>query len=94
MLLGQCGKHTVCIVLIFAVLIFLGVSEHGVVWAHGAGVNAYTKIQGETYVLLADYTDSDRGWGAFGGRTDGQPAGEAALREFDEATRCVYMDTE
>ena len=78
---------------VFAVLIFLAVSVPGVVWAHGAGVIAYTKIQGETYVLLADHPDSDRGWGAFGGRTDGQPAGEAALREFHEETRCVYRDT-
>ena len=78
---------------VFAVLIFLAVSVPGVVWAHGAGVIAYTKIQGETYVLLADHPDSDRGWGAFGGRTDGQPAGEAALREFHEETRCVYRET-
>jgi len=55
---------------VFAVLIFLAVSVPGVVWAHGAGVIAYTKIQGETCVLLADHPDSDRGWGAFGEKRD------------------------
>jgi 8-oxo-dGTP pyrophosphatase MutT (NUDIX family) len=78
---------------VFAILIFLAVSVPGVVWAHGAGVISYTKIQGETYVLLADHPGSDRGWGAFGGRKNGQTAREAALREFHEETRCVYRDT-
>lgn len=78
---------------IFAVLIFLTVSVAGEVFANGAGVIAYTTIQGETYVLLADHLDNDRGWGAFGGRLDGQSAREAALREFHEETRCVYQDT-
>jgi 8-oxo-dGTP pyrophosphatase MutT (NUDIX family) len=78
---------------VFAVLIFLVVSVPGIASAHGAGVIAYTTIQGETYVLLADHPDSDRGWGAFGGRLDGEVAREAALREFHEETRCVYRDT-
>jgi 8-oxo-dGTP pyrophosphatase MutT (NUDIX family) len=78
---------------VFAVLIFVSVSVPSVVFAHGAGVIAYTKIQGETYVLLADHLNSDRGWGAFGGRLNGQAAREAALREFHEETRCVYRDT-
>jgi 8-oxo-dGTP pyrophosphatase MutT (NUDIX family) len=78
---------------VFAVLFFLAVSVPNVVSAHGAGIIAYTKIQGETYVLLADHLGNDRGWGAFGGRLDGQTAREAALREFHEETRCVYRDT-
>jgi 8-oxo-dGTP pyrophosphatase MutT (NUDIX family) len=77
---------------VFAVLIFLALSVPAVASAHGAGVIAYTKIQGETYVLLADHRDNDRGWGAFGGRLDGQAARVAALREFHEETRCVYRD--
>jgi 8-oxo-dGTP pyrophosphatase MutT (NUDIX family) len=76
---------------VFAILFLLAVSVPNVVLAHGAGVIAYTKIQGETYVLLADHLDSDRGWGAFGGRKDGQTARQAALREFHEETRCVYQ---
>ncbi len=76
-----------------AVLIFLAVAVPGVVLANGAGVIAYTKIQGKTYVLLADHPDSNRGWATFGGRLDGQTAKEAALREFHEETRCVYRET-
>jgi 8-oxo-dGTP pyrophosphatase MutT (NUDIX family) len=76
-----------------AVLIFLVVAMPGIVLADGAGVIAYTKIQGETYVLLADHHDSNRGWASFGGRLDGQPARVAALREFHEETRCVYRGT-
>jgi 8-oxo-dGTP pyrophosphatase MutT (NUDIX family) len=78
---------------VFTVLIFLAVSVPGIVWAHGAGVIAYTKIQGETYVLLADHPDSNRGWATFGGRLDGQTVREAGLREFHEETRCVYRET-
>ncbi len=55
-----------------AVLIFLAVAVPGVVLADGAGVIAYTKIQGKTYVLLADHPDINRGWATFGGRLDGQ----------------------
>jgi 8-oxo-dGTP pyrophosphatase MutT (NUDIX family) len=56
-----------------------------------AGVIAYTRIQGETYVLLADHVDSDRGWGAFGGhREAGETAAETAAREFREETVCVF----
>ncbi len=76
-----------------AVLIFLAVAVPGVVLADGAGVIAHTKIQGKTYVLLADHPDSNRGWATFGGRLDGQTAKEAALREFHEETRCVYKET-
>jgi 8-oxo-dGTP pyrophosphatase MutT (NUDIX family) len=57
----------------------------------GAGVIAFTEIQGETYVLLADHVDSDRGWATFGGsRNDGESPAETASREFREETRCVY----
>jgi 8-oxo-dGTP pyrophosphatase MutT (NUDIX family) len=76
-----------------AVLIFLVVAMPGIALADGAGVIAYTKIQGETYVLLADHHDSNRGWASFGGRLDGQPTRVAALREFHEETRCVYRGT-
>ena len=55
-----------------AVLIFLALAVPCVALADGAGVIAYTKIQGKTYVLLADHTDSNRGWAAFGGRLDRQ----------------------
>ena len=76
-----------------AVLIFLALAVPCVALAGGAGVIAYTKIQGKTYVLLADHTDSNRGWAAFGGRLDRQTSREAALREFHEETRCVYRET-
>ncbi len=56
-----------------------------------AGVIAYTRIQGETYVLIADHVDSDRGWGAFGGHRKGnETPAETASREFREETACVY----
>ena len=56
-----------------------------------AGIIAYSRIEGETYVLLADHLDSDRGWGTFGGRRDaGESIAMTASREFREETRCVY----
>lgn len=56
-----------------------------------AGVIAYSRIQGKTYVLLADHRESKRGWGTFGGhREEGETVAEAASREFREETRCVY----
>lgn len=56
-----------------------------------AGIVAYTRIQGSTYVLLAEHVDSNRGWGAFGGNRKGEETGAAtASREFREETRCVY----
>jgi 8-oxo-dGTP pyrophosphatase MutT (NUDIX family) len=56
-----------------------------------AGIVAYTKIQGRTYVLLADHLDSNRGWGSFGGNREAAEAiEETALREFREETRCTY----
>ncbi len=76
-----------------AILISLAVAVPGVVLAEGAGVIAYTRIQGKTYILLADHTGTNRGWASFGGRLDGQTTREAALREFHEETRCVYRDT-
>ncbi|MCG8591956.1 MAG: NUDIX domain-containing protein [Proteobacteria bacterium] len=60
-----------------------------------AGVIAYTEIQGQTYVLLAEHRNNSRGWGTFGGRRDpGESVREAARREFREETRCVYDDAE
>jgi 8-oxo-dGTP pyrophosphatase MutT (NUDIX family) len=56
-----------------------------------AGVIAYLRIQGKTYVLLADHLDSDRGWGTFGGQQEkAESPVEIACREFREETRCVY----
>jgi 8-oxo-dGTP pyrophosphatase MutT (NUDIX family) len=56
-----------------------------------AGIIAFTRIQGTTYVLLADHVDSDRGWGTFGGhREAGETVPQTASREFREETRCVY----
>jgi hypothetical protein len=58
-----------------------------------AGVLAFTRIQGVTYILLADHPNSERGWGTFGGhREEGESPEEAAWREFIEETRCIYGD--
>jgi len=58
-----------------------------------AGVLAFTRIQGTTYVLLADHRNSERGWGTFGGhREKGEAIEETAWREFTEETRCIYRD--
>jgi len=58
-----------------------------------AGVLAFTRVQGVTYILLADHRDSQRGWGTFGGRREkGESVEETAWREFIEETRCTYGD--
>ena len=63
-----------------------GVQTHS-----AAGIIAFSRIHGETYVLLADHLDSDRGWGTFGGNRDhGESVALTASREFREETRCVY----
>jgi 8-oxo-dGTP pyrophosphatase MutT (NUDIX family) len=66
---------------------------HGQSSIDAAGVLAFTRIQGVTYVLLADHRSSDRGWGTFGGhREEGESPEEAAWREFIEETRCIYRN--
>lgn len=58
-----------------------------------AGVLAFTRIQGTTYLLLADHRNSERGWGAFGGhREKGEAIEATAWREFIEETGCIYRD--
>jgi 8-oxo-dGTP pyrophosphatase MutT (NUDIX family) len=59
-----------------------------------AGIIVYTRIQGTTYVLIADHViGRARGWAAFGGRREaGEEIAAAALRELHEETRCVYRD--
>jgi ADP-ribose pyrophosphatase YjhB (NUDIX family) len=64
----------------------------GTVAYDAAGVVAYSRIQGKTYVLLADHlVEPERGWAAFGGGQDGDESpARTASREFREETRCVY----
>jgi 8-oxo-dGTP pyrophosphatase MutT (NUDIX family) len=76
---------------ILLLLFGLGCSADGAVDYEAAGIVAYTRIQGQAYVLLAEHIDSDRGWGSFGGSREGtEPIETTALREFREETRCVY----
>lgn len=73
------------------ILLVLGCRAAGAPDHTAAGIVAFTRIQGQTYVLLADHIDSDRGWGSFGGRREeGETVEKTALREFREETRCVF----
>ena len=57
-----------------------------------AGVVAYTKVDEQILILLADHKiNRTRGWAAFGGCVDdGETVERAALREFHEETRCAF----
>lgn len=58
---------------------------------HGVGVIPFFHANGEIYVLLADHSHGNRGWGTFGGRLSGNESpAQAAARELREETRCVY----
>lgn len=85
------GSRVALATLFLVVALLPSCSTANSVEIRAAGLIAYTRIQGETYVLLADHTEPGRGWGAFGGwREEGESTAQAAAREFREETRCVY----
>ena len=57
-----------------------------------AGVVAYSEVEGQVLILIADHKiNAKRGWAAFGGCIDpGETVEKAALREFHEETRCTF----
>ncbi len=56
-----------------------------------AGIVFYTRGSGGVQYLLADHTQSNRGWAAFSGRQDGaETPAETAARETEEETHGYF----
>jgi 8-oxo-dGTP pyrophosphatase MutT (NUDIX family) len=91
-LVGRIMKRNLWQIVLFSLLLQV-LPAHAQSGIEAAGVLAFTRIQGITYVLLADHRGSDRGWGTFGGhREEGESPEDTAWREFIEETRCIYRD--
>jgi hypothetical protein len=84
------SRYLVCCI---AATIFYAISC-GALAQSAAGTLAYTNVEGEIMLLLADHAigeERGRGWGGFGGsRKDGETLVEAAARETEEESRGYY----
>ena len=60
-----------------------------------AGIIAYARQDEGVFLLLADHKHEDRGWASFGGgMQSGESPEDAAVREFNEETRCAFKPEE
>jgi hypothetical protein len=84
------SRYLVCCI---TATIFCAIS-FGALAQSAAGTLAYTWVDGEIMLLLADHAigeERSRGWGGFGGsRKEGETLVEAAARETEEESRGYY----
>ena len=77
---------------VLAIALFLNPVNQASACEKAAGVVAFAKRDGDTFILLADHKiNSGRGWAAFGGCVDpNETIIAGALREFREETACAF----